>query len=78
MEETQDDVRPLLLTVGLVWGHSKYFHTAENMTLLFNLLHNTLIDCAMRTLEPDSLFQGDVDEAHEKVIGAIAQLEAYR
>lgn len=68
----------LLLTVGLVWGHSKYFHTLDNMTLLFQLLHNSVIECATRTIEPDSLFQGDVDEALRKIKVNINHMEYYR
>ncbi|KAL9894878.1 dynein beta chain, ciliary [Glossina fuscipes] len=78
MDENRANIRPLLLTVGLVWGHSKYFHTLDNMVLLFQLLHNTLIECAMRTIEPDAIFQGDVDEAYKKITTNINHLEYYR
>lgn len=78
MDENRANVRPLLLTVGLVWGHSKYFHTLDNMVLLFQLLHNTLIECAIRTIEPDAIFQGDVDEAYKKITTNINHLEYYR
>ncbi|XP_073817376.1 dynein beta chain, ciliary-like [Musca autumnalis] len=78
LDENHSNIRPLLLTVGLVWGHSKYFHTLDNMVLLFQLLHNTLIECAMRTIEADSIFQGDVDEAFKRVQNNIGHLEYYR
>lgn len=78
LDENRVSIRPLLLTVGLVWGHSKYFHTLDNMVLLFQLLHNTLIECSMRTVEADSIFQGDVDEAFKKVQTNIDHLEFYR
>lgn len=78
LDENRSNIRPLLLTVGLVWGHSKYFHSLDNMVLLFQLLHNTLIECAMRTIEADAIFQGDVDEAFKKVTTNIEHLEYYR
>lgn len=78
MDENFPNIRPLLLVIGLVWGHSKYFHTLDNMVLLFQLLHNTLLDCAMRTIEADAIFQGDVDEAYKKITNNIGHLEFYR
>uniref|UniRef100_A0A1I8PDY1 Dynein beta chain, ciliary n=1 Tax=Stomoxys calcitrans TaxID=35570 RepID=A0A1I8PDY1_STOCA len=78
MDENRSSIRPLLLTVGLVWGHSKYFHTLENMVLLFQLLHNTLIECSMRTIEADSIFQGGMDEAFKRVQTNIGHLQYYR
>ncbi|XP_055849033.1 dynein beta chain, ciliary [Episyrphus balteatus] len=78
LNETTKDIRPLLLNIGLVWANSKYFHTVDNMSLLFILVNNTLIDCASRTIEPDAIFQGDVDEAHNRVNLVIGHLEHYR
>ncbi|XP_023292211.2 dynein beta chain, ciliary [Lucilia cuprina] len=78
LDENRSQLRPLLITVGLVWGHSKYFHSLDNMVLLFQLLHNTLIECAMRTIEADAIFQGDVDEAYKKITANINHLEFYR
>ncbi|KAI8033240.1 hypothetical protein M5D96_014004 [Drosophila gunungcola] len=78
MDDNRQDIRSLMLTVGLVWGHSRYFHTLNNMTLFFNLFHNSLIDCVNRTVEPDSIFQGDVDEAYKKVETNIQHLDYYK
>ncbi|XP_032583017.1 dynein beta chain, ciliary-like, partial [Drosophila sechellia] len=78
MDENRSDIRPLMLTVGLVWGHSRYFHTLNNMTLFFNLFQNSLIDCVNRTVEPDSIFQGDVDEAYKKLDINMQHLEYYK
>ncbi|KRF80907.1 uncharacterized protein Dvir_GJ26688 [Drosophila virilis] len=78
MDDNRPDIRPLMLTVGLVWGHSRYFHTLDNMTLFFNLFHNSLIECVIRTIEPDSMFQVDVEEAYKKIIMNIQHLEYYK
>ncbi|XP_026835009.1 dynein beta chain, ciliary isoform X2 [Drosophila erecta] len=78
MDENRQDIRPIMLTIGLVWGHSRYFHTLNNMTLFFNLFHNSLIDCVNRTVEPDSIFQGDVDEAYKKLDINMQHLEYYK
>ncbi|XP_037954213.1 dynein beta chain, ciliary [Teleopsis dalmanni] len=78
MDENRENIRPLLLTLGLVWGWSKYFHTLDNMTLMFNLMHNTIIECSIRTIEPDSIFQGDIDEAYRKLTLNIEHLDYYK
>ncbi|BFF92572.1 dynein beta chain ciliary [Drosophila madeirensis] len=78
MDENRPEIRPLMLTVGLVWGHSRYFHTLDNMTLFFNAFHNSLIECAIRTIEPDALFQGDIDEAYRRISTNIEHLEYYK
>ncbi|XP_030080192.1 dynein beta chain, ciliary [Drosophila hydei] len=78
MDDNRAEIRPLMLTVGLVWGHSRYFHTLDNMTLFFNLFHNSLIECVIRTIEPDSMFQGDVEEAYKKIITNIQYIEYYK
>lgn len=78
MDDNRQDIRSLMLTIGLVWGHSRYFHTLSNMTLFFNLFHNSVIECVIRTVEPDSIFQGDVDEAYKKVDTNIRHLDYYK
>ncbi|XP_030371689.1 dynein beta chain, ciliary [Scaptodrosophila lebanonensis] len=78
MDDNLPEIRPLMLTLGLVWGHSRYFHTLSNMSLFLKLFHNSVIECVMRTIEPDSIFQGDIDEAHKKIEMNIQHLEHYK
>lgn len=77
MDENRTQLRPVLLTIGLVWGHSKYFHTLENMVLLFELWHNSLIENVILTIEPESCF-GDVDEAYKRIIMNIDHVAYYK
>ncbi|XP_039947795.1 dynein beta chain, ciliary [Bactrocera tryoni] len=77
MDENRAQLRPVLLTIGLVWGHSKYFHTLENMVLLFELWHNSLIENVILTIEPESCF-GDVDEAYKRTILNIDHVAYYK
>lgn len=76
--EAKDMLRPILITIALVWGNSKYYCTCERIAKLFELFHNAFIDCAIKTLEPDNIFQGDVDEAHNNTSAVIAICKYYK
>lgn len=71
-------LRPILITMALVWGNSKYYCTCERIAKLFELFHNAFIDCAIKTLEPDNIFQGEVDEAHNNTSAVIAICKYYK
>ncbi|XP_055373637.1 dynein beta chain, ciliary [Condylostylus longicornis] len=67
LEECRTHMRPLLITTCLTWSYSKYASTVENMALLFKLIFNSVIECAIRTLQPDTLFQGEIEDTLKKV-----------
>lgn len=76
--EAKEMLRPILITIALVWGNSKYYCTCERIAKLFELFHNAFIDCAIKTLEPDNIFQGEVDEAFNNTTAVIEICEYYR
>lgn len=71
-------IKPLLLNVCLLWGNSKYFPTRENMSLLFKMIHNTLIQNSMKCLDPDSIFQGEIEESYIKLKQHIEIFQYYK
>lgn len=76
--EAKEILRPVLITIALVWGNSRYYCTCERIAQLFELFHNAFIDCAIKTLEPDNIFQGDVDEAHKTTVLVISICKYYK
>ncbi|XP_037911922.1 dynein beta chain, ciliary-like [Hermetia illucens] len=77
-DEIKPHLKPLLHIICLVWANSKYHCTNECMILLFKFVHNMLINSATRSLDPGSLFQGEIDEALHKVTNTIQLLNYYK
>lgn len=61
--ELKDKIHPLLHCICLVWAHSPYYATNSRMVVLFKTMNNMIINCASRSLDPESLFQSDPYEA---------------
>ncbi|XP_058061407.1 LOW QUALITY PROTEIN: dynein beta chain, ciliary-like [Anopheles bellator] len=71
-------VSPMLHLVCLVWANSCYYGTNARMVILFKMISNMLMAEASKSLDPGSLFQGEVDECLIKISSIIEILEFYK
>lgn len=71
-------ISPMLHLVCLVWANSCYYGTNARMVILFKMISNMMIAEATKSLDPGSLFQGEVDECLVKVGSIIDILEFYK
>lgn len=75
--DNEENVKPLVHCMGLVWANSKYYCANEKMVILFREIANMMIDASNRILDPSSVFQGEPDEMHEKIDKTIKILELF-
>lgn len=59
-------VRPMLHVLCLMWRDSKHYPSA-NWPLLFKMIANMLIEESTKNLDPDSLFQNDIEDTMMKI-----------
>ncbi|XP_052132342.1 dynein beta chain, ciliary-like [Frankliniella occidentalis] len=65
-------------TVCLLWGNSRYYCTSPRIILLIKEISNQLIRQSSDCLDPSSLFQGELDEAQERVTMCIETLQNFK
>ncbi|CAH0551274.1 unnamed protein product [Brassicogethes aeneus] len=75
--DNKHNIKPLLHVLGMIWGNSRYYCSSERMAVMLKMVANMLIEACNRTLDPDSLFQGESDESLEKVFKAIDIFEHF-
>ncbi|XP_060520898.1 dynein beta chain, ciliary-like [Cylas formicarius] len=69
--DTEPYVKPLVHIVGLIWVNSQYYSRCDRIVVLIQMIGNLLIESAVQSLDPSSIFQGEPDEMHEKIDRAI-------
>lgn len=75
--ENKEKIKPLMHCMGLLWANSRHYCRSERIVTLFQEIANLLIEATEKDLDPDSIFQGEPDEMHEKVIKCIDQLQLF-
>lgn len=76
--DNEERIRPLYHVVCMMWARSTYYGLNTRMKVLFRMINNLMIECAIRSLEPSSLFQGEPDESLQKLGKVINVLEGYK
>ena len=69
---------PLMHTICLVYSHSAYYNSAARIIVLLTETCNLLIDMARTFLQPESIFQIEVEEALDKVKVSIRNLKEFK
>lgn len=75
--ENKDKVKPLVHCLGLLWANCRHYCRSERIVILLQEIANLLIEVCERDLDPDSLFQGEPDEMHDKIVKTAKQLEDF-
>lgn len=75
--ENKDRIKPLVHCMGLLWANSRHYCRSERIVTLFQEIANLLIEATEKDLDPDSLFQGEPDEMHDKVSKCIDNLQLF-
>lgn len=75
--ENKDKMKPLIHCLALLWANSRHYCRSERIVTLFQEISNLLIEATEKDLDPDSIFQGEPDEMHEKVGQCIDQLQLF-
>ncbi|XP_061501815.1 dynein beta chain, ciliary isoform X1 [Anopheles gambiae] len=76
--DSADMISPMLHLVCLVWANSCYYGINSRLVILFKMISNMMIAEASKSLDPGSLFQGEVDESLIKISQIIDSLEFYK
>lgn len=69
---------PLYHCICLMWANSTYYGTNSRMMTLFKMVNNLMIECSSKSLDPQSLFQGEPDESLKKLNESIEILELHK
>ncbi|KAF6202116.1 hypothetical protein GE061_004514 [Apolygus lucorum] len=69
---------PLMHTVCLVWSKCKYYCTSGRIIVLLKQISNLVIEQAKKYLDPNSIFQTDIDEALMRVQLSLFILKNFR
>lgn len=75
--ENKERIKPLMHCMALLWANSRHYCRSERIVTLFQEIANLLIEATEKDLDPDSLFQGEPDEMHDKVSKCIDQLQLF-
>ncbi|KAK9886615.1 hypothetical protein WA026_017537 [Henosepilachna vigintioctopunctata] len=75
--ELKNHIKPLIHVVALIWSHSKYYANCEKIITLFKEISNLLIECAVKDLDPSSIFLGEAEEICVKVTKTIEMLNIF-
>lgn len=75
--ENKEKIKPLMHCLALLWANSRHYCRSERIVTLFQEIANLLIEATEKDLDPDSLFQGEPDEMHEKVGKCIDNLQLF-
>lgn len=75
--ENKDRIKPLIHCLALLWANSRHYCRSERIVTLFQEISNLLIEATEKDLDPDSVFQGEPDEMHDKVNKCIDQLQMF-
>lgn len=70
-------IRPLLHCICLMWRESKHYPSA-NWPLLFKMIANMLIEESTKNLDPDTLFQNDVEDTMMKIDETVVILKHFK
>lgn len=70
-------IRPMLHCLCLMWRESKHYPSA-NWPLLFKMIANMLIEESTRNLDPDTLFQNDVEDTMMKIDETVVILKYFK
>lgn len=71
-------LKPMLHVVCLTLAHSKYYNKTPRICALFKLIVNLLIEKALKSLDPDTLFRRDVDESLVLLTTAVSILDRFQ
>lgn len=69
---------PLMHTVVLVWSRSKHLASNKRMVHIFTLLHNKIFELVCDSLNPQSIFAGDIADTLEKITKTLDNLKHYK
>lgn len=72
------NIVPLMHTVILIWSKSKHIASNKRMVHMFTLLHNKLFELVCDSLNPQSMFAGDIADTLEKIKKTLANLQHYK
>lgn len=75
--ENKDRIKPFIHCLALLWANSRHYCRSERIVTLFQEISNLLIEATEKDLDPDSVFQGEPDEMHDKVNKCIDQLQMF-
>ncbi|XP_046432396.1 dynein beta chain, ciliary-like [Neodiprion fabricii] len=75
--DIEPKIKPMLHCICLTWANSRYYCTTTRIITLLSEVSNLLIATASRSLDPTSLFQGDIDDNLKKIVRTIAIIGNY-
>ncbi len=71
-------LRPLMHCVCVVYSTSSYYNSPARIIVLLTETCNLLVDTARKYLDPNSLFQVEVEEALDKVLMTLKIFNKYK
>ncbi|XP_026466644.1 dynein beta chain, ciliary-like [Ctenocephalides felis] len=71
-------IRPMMYCTHLVWGNCKYYASPDKVIVLLTEINNMMMNECSKSLEPESMLQGEVDEGYKRVLKAEEILKYYR
>lgn len=76
--EAMPFIAPLLHTVVMIWSRSTYIASNKRIVHLFKLLNNKIFELVCDTLNPQSIFAGDIADTLEKVTKTLKNMSHYK
>lgn len=69
-------IEPLLHCLCLMWAHSKYY--SSHWITFFRMIGNMLIQQSTRNLDPETMFQADVEDVLVNITETISVFEYFK
>lgn len=76
--DNEENIRPLVHCVGMLWANSKYYCSSTKIVTLLQMIGNHLIEASTKQLDPSSIFQGEADDVFKKFEKAVNILELFK
>uniref|UniRef100_A0A1B6BXH8 Dynein beta chain, ciliary-like n=1 Tax=Clastoptera arizonana TaxID=38151 RepID=A0A1B6BXH8_9HEMI len=76
--EVSNYLPPLLHIVCLIWCNCKYYCISSKLVNLIKLICNLVIEQANKYLEPESLFQGEIQESNAKLVLVVKTINDFK
>ncbi|CAB3248907.1 unnamed protein product [Arctia plantaginis] len=70
-------IRPMFHCIGMLWGNSRYYCNVEKLIPLLREVCNLVIQQCTNSIDPPSIFQGDVEEQLLKLRNALKLLNHF-
>ncbi|KAF6216233.1 hypothetical protein GE061_000573 [Apolygus lucorum] len=76
--EAEPSFMPLVHNIALIWVHCAYFRTSTKLVILLKEICNLLMQEANKLLDPNSLFECEIEETLPKTRKVLRNLDLFR